>query len=49
MNSQEIKERKTTPFHADLADLNPEYIQIEDGAFKESGTMVNTVLVIINK
>lgn len=32
-------------FHA----LKPEFIEIEDGAFKESGTMVNSVIVIINK
>lgn len=32
-------------FHA----LRPEFIEIEDWAFKESGTMVNSVIVIINK
>lgn len=32
-------------FHA----LNPEFIEIEDGAFKDSGTMVNSVIVIIDK
>lgn len=32
-------------FHA----LRPEFIEIEDGAFKESGTMVNSVIVVINK
>ena len=29
--------------------LNPEFIKIEDWAFKESWTMVNSVIVIINK
>lgn len=33
----------------ELRELNPEFIEIEDLAFKESGTMVNSVIVVINK
>lgn len=33
----------------ELKELNPEFIKIEDWAFKESWTMVNSVIVIINK
>jgi len=32
-------------FHA----LNPEFIEIENWTFKDSGTMVNSVIVIVNK
>lgn len=33
----------------ELKELNPEFIKIEDGAFKESWTMVNSCIVVINK
>jgi hypothetical protein len=33
----------------ELKELNPEFIKIDDWAFKESWTMVNSVIVIINK
>lgn len=33
----------------ELRKLNPEYIEIEKGAFKDSGTLVNSCFVIINK
>ena len=40
---------KETKYHKELMKLNPEFIQVEEWAFKESWTMVNTVIVIINK
>jgi len=40
---------KDTKYHKELLELNPDFIEIESWAFKESWTMVNTVLVIINK
>lgn len=33
----------------ELKALNPEFIELPDWSFKESGTMVNTVIVVINK
>lgn len=33
----------------ELRDLNPEYIEVESWAFKDMWTMVNTVIVILNK
>lgn len=33
----------------ELKELNPEFIEIEEWAFKESGTMVNSVIVLIDK
>lgn len=42
-------QHKRTALHEELAHLHPQYIEINEWAFKESGTMVNTVLVIINK
>lgn len=42
-------QHKRTSLHEELAHLHPQYIEINEWAFKESGTMVNTVLVIINK
>ena len=33
----------------ELRALNPEFIELPDGSFKESGTLVNTVIVLINK
>lgn len=46
--SASITTREGTVYD-ELRSLNPEFIDVEDGAFKESGTMVNTVIVIINK
>ena len=42
-------QHKTTKLHDQLRALNPEFIEVEEWAFKESGTMVNTVVVVINK
>jgi len=42
-------QHKTTKLHEELKALNPEFIEVEEWAFKESGTMVNTVIVILNK
>ena len=33
----------------ELRELNPEFIEIEEWSFKESWTMVNTVIVVINR
>lgn len=33
----------------ELRELNPEFIEIGYWAFKDSGTMVNSVIVVINK
>jgi len=33
----------------ELKSLNPEFIELPEGSFKESWTMVNTVIVLINK
>lgn len=33
----------------ELRELNPEFIEIEEWAFKESWTMVNSVIVVLNK
>lgn len=40
---------RTGKIYEQFRDLNPEIIDIEEWAFKDSGTMVNTVIVIINK
>lgn len=40
---------KETKLHKELMELDPEFIEVDDWAFKESWTMVNTFIVIINK
>jgi len=40
---------RTWKLYEELAYLYPQYIEIEDWAFKESGTMVSSVIVVINK
>ena len=42
-------QHKETKLHEQLRALNPEFIEVPEGAFKESWTMVNTVIVVINK
>jgi hypothetical protein len=46
--STSIKTR-SGKIYDDFRELRPDFIEIEDGAFKDSGTMVNSVIVIINK
>jgi hypothetical protein len=46
--SASIKTREWK-LYDELRSLNPEYYDIPDGSFKESGTMVNTVIVVVNK
>lgn len=42
-------EHKETKYHKELMKLNPEFIKVEEWAFKDSWTMVSTVIVVINK
>jgi len=42
-------QHRTWKLYDEFKALNPEFIEIEDWAFKESGTMVNSIIVIINK
>lgn len=42
-------QHKETKLHEELKCLNPEYIEIDAGTFKDSGTMVNTVIVVLDK
>lgn len=46
--SASIKTRQGK-LYDELRQLNPEYYELPDGSFKESGTMVGTVIVVINK
>lgn len=46
--SASIKTRQGK-LYDELRELNPEYYDLPDWSFKESGTMVNTVIVVINK
>ena len=46
--SASIKTREWK-LYDELRSLNPEYYDLPDGSFQESGTMVNTVIVVINK
>lgn len=40
---------KDTKYHKELMALNPEFQEMEEWSFKESWTMVNTCIVILNK
>lgn len=42
-------EFRTGKVYEELRSLNPEIIKIDEWAFKESWTMVNTVIIILNK
>jgi 16S rRNA G1207 methylase RsmC len=42
-------QHKQTKLHDELRALSPEFIEVEEWAFEESGTMVRTCIVIINK
>jgi hypothetical protein len=42
-------ETRQGKLYDELQSLNPEFLQIDQGAFKESGTMVNSIFVILNK
>jgi hypothetical protein len=46
--SASIKTRQGK-LYDELRELNPEYYDLPDGSFKKSGTMVWTVIVVINK
>ncbi len=46
---QDSKNKKETEFRAWLKELKADVREIEAGAFKESGTNVKTVMIIINK
>jgi len=46
--SASIKTRQGK-LYDELRELNPEYVELPSGSFRESGTMVGTVIVIINK
>lgn len=46
--SSSIKWR-TWKLYDELKELNPEFIELPEWSFKESWTMVNTVIVVINK
>lgn len=46
--SASIKTR-TGKLYDEFNTLNPEFYDLPDGSFKDSGTMVNTVIVVINK
>ena len=46
--SESIRTREGK-LYDDFKALNPEFIEIEDWAFKGSGTMVNSLIVIVNK
>ena len=46
--SASIKTRQWK-IYDELRELNPEFMAIEDWAFKDSWTMVNSILVVINK
>ncbi len=46
--SASIKNRQGT-LYDELRELNPEYYDLPDGSFKNSGTMVWTVIVVIDK
>lgn len=41
--------KKETEFRCWLDDVNAEIYEIESGTFKESGTMIETCVIIINK
>jgi len=40
---------KTTKLHEELKALNPEQLEVEEWAFKDSWTMINTCILVINK
>jgi hypothetical protein len=40
---------RTWKLYDELRVLNPEFIQLPEWSFKESWTMVNSVIVVINK
>lgn len=40
---------RTWKLYDELKELNPEFIELPEWSFKESWTMVNTVIVLINK
>lgn len=42
-------QHKTTNLHKQLMDLNPKFIPVEEWAFKNSWTMVSSVIVVIDK
>ncbi len=42
-------QHKDTQRHKKLKELNPEYIELPEWSFKESWTMVGSVIVLINK
>lgn len=42
-------QHRTGSLYEEIADLNPEYIELPEWSFKESGTMVNSVIVKITK
>lgn len=46
--SASIKYRTWKPYDQ-FNELNPEFYDLPDGSFKQSGTMVNTVIVVIDK
>jgi hypothetical protein len=46
--SASIKNRQGT-LYDELRELNPRYYDLPDWSFKESWTMVNTVIVVIDK
>lgn len=46
---QTSSNKKEIKFAAFLDDINAEVIEIERGEFKESGTMISTVIMVINK